>query len=1121
MIKYSALALLGLLFSILGNAQMGRLGDVTISSKTIVNEFTSLTSDASVGDLIINVAQSSLNANNRFPTNLEQGDLILIHQAQGASVNASPEPWTGNGIYGLPQSPQWGEVTNYNNCGNYEYAEVKSVISPTQIELLCGLAHDYTASGKVQIVRVPRYNNLTLTDTLTTEPWNGNTGGILAVEVGPNPNTGFNGWGWGYNSTFNFNGVMDVSGLGFRGGVANEVNSINGGADYASINPNNGGMKGESIAGYDNDYIPFGGQYGKGAPANGGGGSCAHNGGGGGGANGGDVSLWTTGTGVPSSTYSSAWNLETPIPTINSGGGRGGYTFSSNNQDALTTPPGDASWGSDSRRNQGGLGGRPLDYSTGKVFFGGGGGSGDRNDSYNQGGSGGKAGGIVFLRVYGTTNSQSSIIQANGVRGENLVSVNTPFWGYGGNDGAGGGGAGGTIVIESRSLTGSLHASARGGNGGNQILERGLGYLTLIDEAEGPGGGGGGGMVLYSSILSPFQILTHVQGGTNGITNSDALLEFQPNGATSGSSGSSSLITSGFGHIDFYNYQGVVCWDDSVSMEAHIDHMGNLNTPWYWDFASDSTIVWYDTDFNIIQTGSTFTSGDITSDTSFYIGTCPYTTPMVKIHVQIGSSFTLDTTGLTVINEHCGQSDGSITGIVATGGYQPLTYEWNGTLSNQADTTQLSSGKYSLKISDNLGCAVVLDSITIENESGPQLDTLSAVIADESCNQLNGSVQGVTLQGGSAPYVYTWDGTVSSSMDTANLPSGVHELIVEDAFGCRDTATFLIGEIQPPILDTSIVLVLPENCGQQNGVIQNIIIQGGTSPFTYNWNGTASSLDLSGVSSGNYQLIVVDDLGCSDTVNFNIGETLPPIIDTANIVLVPESCGAQNGSISGIGVTGGVQPYNYWWNGSQSSSMDIGNLQGGNYELVVIDNVGCRDSISVDIASLGSPTASFVIPDTVYSNEEFVIQNTSSSDVVSWLYHLGNGTQSQLENPTVMYEENGVYLICLTVENNNGCQDSICDAITVIKHELPLIVPNVFTPNNDGENDVFVIFGLKDTYGLQIFNRWGKLIFEETPYLNDWKGKSSSGAELSEGTYYYIITDKDKEITKGYFSLFK
>ena len=362
-------AFLILSFSI-ATGQKGKHGSYTQTGTTIVNEFTTLTVDASIGNTSISVAGSTMNGNSYswFGGDLEPGDLILIIQIQGAIINGSPEPWSGTGWYGLPLDPSWGQIANYNNCGLYEYAEVKSVPSSTSLELRCGLSNDYTVSGNVQVIRIPRFENLTISGTMTTQAWNGSIGGVLAVEV---------------NNDLIINGTMEASELGFRGATSSTTASALGIAQYAIMNSDAGGLKGEGIRGFDADYDLNGGRYGRGAPANGGGGGNAHNGGGGGGGNAGDFLNWNEGVGVPNPAYNNAWDEEAiNISNFNSsGGGRGGYTFSGANQNANNSGPGNTVWDGDDRRNHGGLGGRPLDYSSGKIYLGGGGGAGDLNEA--------------------------------------------------------------------------------------------------------------------------------------------------------------------------------------------------------------------------------------------------------------------------------------------------------------------------------------------------------------------------------------------------------------------------------------------------------------------------------------------------------------------------------------------------------------------------------------------------------------------------------------------------------------------------------------------------------------------------------------------------------------------
>ena len=142
-------------------AQRGKNGSVTINTANkIVNEYTTLTADAAAGSTTIAVAASSLNANSRFGVgnNLAAGDLIMIIQMQGATILGAPD--AGTPTISNPNDATWGGITNYTNCGRYEYAEVSSVPNATTINIDCGLTYDYTVTGKVQIVRIPRYNKI-------------------------------------------------------------------------------------------------------------------------------------------------------------------------------------------------------------------------------------------------------------------------------------------------------------------------------------------------------------------------------------------------------------------------------------------------------------------------------------------------------------------------------------------------------------------------------------------------------------------------------------------------------------------------------------------------------------------------------------------------------------------------------------------------------------------------------------------------------------------------------------------------------------------------------------------------------------------------------------------------
>lgn len=562
-------------------AQTGKDGAKTISTTGVIfNRYDVLASSASTGattitvTAIANLSAAAIAGANNNPYNtgaLSFGDLIMIIKMQGAAINTT-------------NTAAYGGITAYNNVGQYELQIVKG-ITGNVITLCSALTNTYNVSSteRVQIVRIPRLSALTINaaSSLTAPVWGASfTGGIVAIEVTGNTI---------------INGSVTADGIGFRGGVIdNTTTGPPGTSNFVSPLPADGGEKGESIAGFQTDYDALNGRYDRGAPANGGGGGVSHNSSGGGGANGGNPASWN-GLGNPDNSgtnYSAAWDLEGSSfhSNTSTGGGRGGYSFGGNSVSPITTAPGDASWGGDSRRNIGGYGGRPLTYSTSTLFFGGGGGAGDANNNATQ--DGGKGGGIIYLLVTGTL-SGSGTLTANGAVAGNTINGN--------NDAPGGGGGGGAIKLNVQGTISGITVNANGGAGGNQG--------PISGESEGPGGGGGGG---YVSVTGSPSITITVNGGSNGTSASTSLTLFTPNGATSGGTGTSSTGNS------FVGAPAPVCFAlplTLLSYNAKMDASGMVNVTWATDIENnikrfEVQISYNGTDWQTIGTAIPFNDGN-------------------------------------------------------------------------------------------------------------------------------------------------------------------------------------------------------------------------------------------------------------------------------------------------------------------------------------------------------------------------------------------------------------------------------------------------------------------------------------------------------------------------------
>lgn len=902
-----------LIFPIISWSQRGIDGAKTIStSGNIVNEYTSLTSDASAGATTIVVSNNGLNTNNRFgaSNNLAQGDLIMIYQAQGATMDATPEQW---GSFSDPNTSLWGAILAYNNCGNYEFAEVESTNGTNEIMIRCGLQNSYTASGHTQVIRVPRYTTLTINNNgvLTGETWNGSTGGIVVAEVDG-------------ATTINGTGYIDASSLGFRGGVNADNNTVNGGGYFATNNDVEGAEKGESIAGFTAEYIPVLGRYCMGAPANGGGGGTSSNSGGGGGANGG-VGNWTgNGNPDPNPAFTNIWNIESPgfASSTSSGGGRGGYTHSANNRDATdpNDPPGDSDWGGDGRRNRGGLGGRPLDYSTGKIFFGGGGGAGEQNNNY--GGNGGLGGGIVYLLAYGNISGSGQIL-ANGQNGYNTLTPSPSLSGYTGHDGAGGAGGGGAVILNTTGNVSGLTINANGGQGGNANML--YGAFSNAQDAYGPGGGGGGGYISISNGTAT----RNTNGGVNGTTNGRGVTEFNANGATRGAAGTNNAT------IDDYSFtltNQTVCSGGSVTLTATI----NGTVP------SGTLLTWYDAPFgSVVGTGNSFTTPVLATTTTYYVGFCPgsYTLPVT---VTVGTNPTINTTNISIQDETCAGNDGSITGIVASG-TGTLTFEWNSVSTVDEDLTGVGSGSYTLVVTDPAGCSSSAGPFTINSGGGPTIDISSLVVTPTTCGNNNGSITGIVVTGGTGTVTLDWNGSSISSPDTLNLVSGSYTLTATDGIGCTSSSgPYTINASSNPTIDTTNITITNPTCGNNNGSITGIVITGGAGSNVITWNSNPGSEDIFSLGAGSYIISVTDGAGCSSTLGaITLNSLGAPTIDDSNIIITDATCGNSNGSITGIVVSGGTPTLVYSWNGTNSVGADTTLISGGSYSLQVTDGSGC------------------------------------------------------------------------------------------------------------------------------------------------------------------------------------
>jgi gliding motility-associated-like protein len=167
------------------------------------------------------------------------------------------------------------------------------------------------------------------------------------------------------------------------------------------------------------------------------------------------------------------------------------------------------------------------------------------------------------------------------------------------------------------------------------------------------------------------------------------------------------------------------------------------------------------------------------------------------------------------------------------------------------------------------------------------------------------------------------------------------------------------------------------------------------------------------------------------------------------------------------------------------------------------------------------PTAEFTTNPLWVSNPGSLINftdlsSTPSGALTSWIWFFGDSASvgSLTQNPVHTYGADGTYNVMLIVQNSYGCWDTVIHSYEVVSD---IMVPNVFTPNNDGRNDylAFKNLGFFPGTALTVFNRWGNKIFESPDYQNNWNGDNNN-----DGVYYFILENsKFDEPVVGFFQI--
>lgn len=448
-----------------------------------------------------------------------------------------------------------------------------------------------------------------------------------------------------------------------------------------------------------------------------------------------------------------------------------------------------------------------------------------------------------------------------------------------------------------------------------------------------------------------------------------------------------------------------------------------------------------------------------------------------------------------------GQANGSYA-LTAGGGTPAYTYSWTGASSTTNTVTNLAAGSYTVSVRDNNNCVTTQ---TFSITEPPVLSTSITNTTQAGCGLANGTAT-LNTTGGTLPYVYSWSlpGGASFTTTTAaagNLPAGTTTVVITDQNACTENRLVGISNVTMPVVSSSVSAV---SCfGGTNGSVA-VTVSGGTPSYAYSWNTGASGANLNGVSTRTYILTVTDANNCTATHTVSVPQPASALA-VATTYSNTTTCYQAGAITANASATGGTPGYSYVWQPGNMAGPALSNAAAGNYTVTVTDTKSCSATASVSVEGAYTPMVlslqQEVQPTCKAAAGSIELSLTGGTPAYSYLWNTG-ATSLNLSGIT-----EGSYH--LEVTDSMKCKAQFD---YILKCHFEVFIPEYFSPNGDGKNDLFEIKFI-DQYPnnkLTIYNRWGSPVYAKDGYANEWDGKpnasdATGSGLLPSGTYYVVL----------------
>jgi len=373
----------------------------------------------------------------------------------------------------------------------------------------------------------------------------------------------------------------------------------------------------------------------------------------------------------------------------------------------------------------------------------------------------------------------------------------------------------------------------------------------------------------------------------------------------------------------------------------------------------------------------------------------------------------------------------------------------------------------------------------------------------------NGAID-LTVTGGRTPYSFLWS-TGDTGEDISGLTAGPYSVEVTDDYGCVVTIDTILNVPESLTINktTSSYHTYGTSCfGASDGWIK-VVPTSGIAPFTYVWSGpggyTATTDSVYGLSEGTYTVVITDKYSCTltdETILSSAGK-ISMILDIGESHTGGYNINCNGGSDGRVQVT----PVNaagtpaYIWSDGGTDALRT-NLKAGDYEIIITDANGCSADTSLVLTEPDSIKIAFSFtrpycPESLDGSIGAAVSGGEPGYTYQW--------NDEFNSPELTGISAGKYT--LMVVDANGCPVTNSMIIKPVNN-ICVGIPNAFSPDDDGINEVWNIFRINLYPEAEVFimNRWGIVIWKsERGYPNPWNGRDSNGKALPIDSYHYVI----------------